>query len=109
MRTDHAKDDALFRALIATAVDGIMVIDAQGKVQVYNEACEKLFGYSADEVIGRNVKMLMPPPYREEHDDYLNHYRETKERRIIGAGRAAPNGVYGPRIRGPREMFVHKV
>lgn len=88
MPTEHAKSDALFRALITTAVDGIMVIDANGKVRVYNDACEKLFGYSADEVIGQNVKMLMPAPYHEEHDNYLSHYRATGERRIIGIGRA---------------------
>jgi two-component system sensor kinase FixL len=88
MPIEHANGDALFRALIATAVDGIIVIDAMGQVQVYNNACENLFGYSAREVIGQNVKMLMPSPYREEHDGYLNHYRSTGEKRIIGIGRA---------------------
>jgi two-component system sensor kinase FixL len=80
-------NDALFRALIATAVDGIIVIDSHGRVQVYNQACERLFGYAPDEVIGNNVKMLMPAPYRDEHDGYLKHYRATGERRIIGIGR----------------------
>ena len=87
MPGQHAKTDALFRALISTAVDGIIVIDANAIVRVYNAACETLFGYAADEVIGQNVKMLMPAPYREEHDGYLQHYRETGERRIIGLGR----------------------
>jgi len=81
------KDDALFQALITTAVDGIIVIDARGQIQVFNPACERLFGYRPDEVIGKNVKMLMPPPYREEHDGYLRHYQETGEKRIIGIGR----------------------
>ena len=75
------------RALVSTAVDGVMIIDAAGTVQEYNPACEKLFGYSAEEVIGRNVKMLMPAPYREEHDSYLERYRTTGARRIIGVGR----------------------
>lgn len=77
----------MFDALIATAVDGIMVIDEKGVVRVYNKACERLFGYVAAEVIGRNVKMLMPPPYHDEHDGYLAHYRSTGEKHIIGIGR----------------------
>jgi two-component system, LuxR family, sensor kinase FixL len=80
-------DASLFRTLIATAVDGIMVIDEQGFVQVYNDACMRLFQYRPEEVIGRNVNMLMPSPYREGHDDYIKHYRETGEARIIGIGR----------------------
>ena len=79
--------DVLFKALIEMAVDGIMVIDELGLIQVYNEACERMFGYTPNEVIGQNVKMLMPPPYHEEHDDYLARYRSTCERRIIGIGR----------------------
>jgi two-component system, LuxR family, sensor kinase FixL len=79
--------DALFRTLIATAVDGIIVIDVKGSVQVYNTACERLFGYPAEEVLGHNVKMLMPSPYHEEHDGYLSRYRMTAEKRIIGIGR----------------------
>ncbi len=64
-----------------------MVIDEQGLVEVYNKACERLFGYAANEVLGQNVKMLMPAPYRTEHDRYLQHYRRTGEKRIIGIGR----------------------
>ncbi len=79
--------DSLFGALIRTAVDGIMVIDETGTVQVYNSACMRLFQYHEDEVLGRNVKMLMPTPYREDHDNYLKHYRQTGEARILGIGR----------------------
>ena len=75
------------RALVTTAVDGVMIIDANGTVQEYNPACEQLFGYRADEVVGRNVKMLMPPPYQGEHDEYLHRYRTTGNKRIIGIGR----------------------
>jgi len=78
---------ARFDALLAAAVDGIMVIDARGLVQEYSPACERLFGYTADEVVGQNVKMLMPSPYHEQHDNYLHHYRTTNEKRIIGIGR----------------------
>ncbi len=77
----------LLRAVINTAVDGIMVIDDQGVVRLYNAACERLFGYSADEVVGQNVKILMPLPYREEHDGYIEAYRRTGDARIIGIGR----------------------
>ena len=80
-------DNSLFDALIAFAVDGIMVIDEKGIVRVYNNACERLFGYPAAEVIGRNIKMLMPTPYHDEHDGYLSHYVATGEKHIIGIGR----------------------
>jgi len=86
-----AENAALFQVLIATAVDGIVVIDAIGNVRLYNKACERLFGYAPEEVLGRNIKMLMPSPYREQHDDYIETYRTTGERKIIGIGR----GVLG--------------
>lgn len=79
--------DELFQALIATVVDGIVVIDPEGFVQVYNAACTRLFGYLPQEVIGQNVSMLMPEPYRAEHDGYISHHRKTGERRVIGVGR----------------------
>jgi two-component system sensor kinase FixL len=79
--------DVLFRTLIATAVDGIMIIDERGIIKVYSDSCERLFGYTAEEAIGHNVKMLMPSPYHAEHDGYLARYRATGERRIIGIGR----------------------
>jgi two-component system sensor kinase FixL len=95
-------------AVLEAAVDGIIVIDAQGIVQTYNKACEGLFGYAADEVIGRNVKMLMPSPDRERHDSYLSHYKQTGERKIIGIGRE----VRGQRRDGstfPMELSVAEV
>ncbi len=78
---------ARLRTLIETAVDGVILINARGVVLVFNPACEKLFGYSADAVIGQNVKMLMPQPYRQEHDRYLSNYLDTREPKIIGSGR----------------------
>ena len=83
----EAENAALFRLLVSTAVDGILVIDDAGTVRFYNQACRKLFGYEPAEVIGRNVRMLMPTPYRQEHDGYLKNYRTTGERKIIGIGR----------------------
>lgn len=84
---EHDVSKARLEALLDTAVDGIIVIDSSGSVEAYNPACERLFGYSAHEVMGRNVKMLMPNPYRDEHDQYLANYRATGRKRIIGIGR----------------------
>jgi PAS domain S-box-containing protein len=75
------------QALIETAVDGAILIDARGIVLMFNPACEKLFGYSADEVIGKNVKILMPEPYRHEHDGYIANYVDSRDPKIIGSGR----------------------
>jgi PAS domain S-box-containing protein len=75
------------RAVVDTAVDGVILIDEIGRVQVFNPACERMFGYSAGEVVGENVRMLMPAPYQEAHDSYLRNYLDTGERKIIGIGR----------------------
>src|SRR5579859_2657428 len=79
--------DAWVRTIIDTVVDGIVIIDEFGCIRLFNEGCRRLFGYTPDEVIGQNVRMLMPSPYTEQHDGYLRHYRETGEKRIIGSGR----------------------
>src|SRR5215467_439060 len=75
------------KAVVDTAVDGVILIDSLGTVRMFNPACERIFGYLNDEVVGRNVKMLMPPPFHEEHDRYLEGYRQSGVRRIIGIGR----------------------
>lgn len=75
------------RAVLATAVDGVILIDAMGSIQMFNPACQQLFGYTTGEVLGRNIKMLMPPPFQDEHDGYLANYRRTGAPKIIGIGR----------------------
>jgi two-component system sensor kinase FixL len=83
----QADSTGLFETLLATAVDGIMVIDEQERALVYNPACQRLFGYAPDEVLGRNINMLMPEPYRSDHSGYVNRYLRTGEKHIIGIGR----------------------
>jgi len=91
MSTDTSKQNsseaAWLRAVVETAVDGVILIDAAGRVLMFNPACEKLFQYQDDEVIGQNVKMLMPGQYRDAHDGYLDNFHRTGERKIIGIGR----------------------
>jgi two-component system sensor kinase FixL len=79
--------EAHLRSVLATVPDAMIVIDARGIVQSFSAAAERQFGYAAEEVIGRNVSILMPSPYREQHDNYLERYLRTGERRVIGRGR----------------------
>jgi len=80
-------ESALLRTILETVPDAMVVIDRDGIVQYFSTAAERLFGYTSDEVRGQNVKLLMPQPYREQHDGYLRRYLTTGERRIIGMGR----------------------
>lgn len=79
--------EARLLGVLDTAVDGIIVIDDAGTVLVYNAACETLFGYPPVEVIGQNIALLMPREYARDHDAYIDRYKSTGERRIIGIGR----------------------
>ncbi len=74
-------------AILDHTVDGLITINQLGEIETFNKACEQMFGYDASEVLGKNVKMLMPAPYHHEHDGYLNHYHITGEKRVIGQGR----------------------
>lgn len=75
------------QSVLRNAVDAIVMIDERGRVKSFNPAAQHLFGYSEDEVIGENVKMLMPNPYREEHDGYIQNYLQSRRRKVIGIGR----------------------
>jgi PAS domain S-box-containing protein len=76
------------QAILNTAADAIITMDIHGRIQSVNPASERMFGYAAAEMVGRNMGLLMPSPYREEHDRYLTRYLQTGERHIIGVGRA---------------------
>ncbi len=75
------------QAVLDTATAGIVTIDATGLIETFNGAAERMFGWTAAEVLGRNAKILMPEPFSSEHDGYIRRYRETREKRIIGIGR----------------------
>ena len=74
-------------AVVSTMVDGLIVIDRNGRIKLFNPACQTIFGYSADEAVGQPVELLMPEPYRTEHSGYLHHYQRTGDAQIIGIGR----------------------
>jgi two-component system sensor kinase FixL len=85
---DERVGAARWRAIIDAAVDGIIVIDAQGIIEAINASALRMFGYHESETLGQNVKLLMPEPDRSRHDGYIDHHLKTGERRIIGIGRA---------------------
>ena len=86
--TRLARDnEARVGAIVDTVADGIITIDEFGKIETVNPAAENIFGYVGNELVGQNVRILMPPPYSVEHDGYLEHYRDTGIARIFGKGR----------------------
>jgi two-component system sensor kinase FixL len=102
---DLRSREAHLQSILETVPDAMIVIDETGLMRSFSSTAERLFGYSAAEVLGQNIKMLMPSPYRENHDGYLERYYRTGERRIIGIGRV----VVGERRDGstfPMELSV---
>ncbi|MFO1082159.1 MAG: PAS domain S-box protein [Reyranellaceae bacterium] len=79
--------EARLRSVMQTVPDAMLIIDEQGRIESLSVTAERLFGYTTEELAGRNVSQLMPSPYREQHDAYMSRYLATGERRIIGIGR----------------------
>ena len=105
---DLRQNEALLRSILTTVPDALIVIDSLGRIQSFSATAERLFGYAAEEIIGQNVRRLMPSPHQERHDRYIARYQETGERRIIGTGRV----VAGQRKDGstfPIELSVGEV
>ena len=96
------------RAILETAVEGIITIDEHGIVESMNPAAEKTFGYHVAEVRGKNVSMLMPSPYREEHDTYMSNYVRTGRAKIIGMGREVVGQLKGGSVF-PMDLAVSEV
>ena len=99
------ESEAQIRSILDTVPDAIVIIDEQGLIESFSPAATRLFGYSIEEVAGQNVKILMPAPYRDQHDGYLSRFRQTGEKRVIGTGRT----VVGQRRDGttfPMELAV---
>ncbi|WP_020186445.1 PAS domain-containing sensor histidine kinase [Methylopila sp. 73B] len=97
--------EAHLRSILETVPDAMIVIDEQAAIQSFSTTAERQFGYAPEEVVGRNISMLMPEPYRGQHDGYMARYLTTGERRIIGVGRV----VVGRRKDGstfPMELSV---
>ena len=104
LRYSEAKN----RAILDTVISGILAIDKDRIVREFNPGAERIFGYAANEIIGQNVKMLMPEPYHVRHDGYVRRYLDTGEKRIIGIGRE----VVGKRKDGttfPLELAVNEM
>lgn len=100
--------DELGQTILDTMLDALIVIDGRGRIHGFNPAATRIFGYAPEEVIGRNVSMLMPEPFRSAHDGYLANYAATGERKIIGVGRE----VRGRRRNGetfPMELGVNQM
>jgi PAS domain S-box-containing protein len=87
LEEELGQERARLKAILDTAVDAIISIDGRGIIQTVNPATERMFGYTRAELLGQNIKILMPPPFRDEHDGYMHRYKHTGERRIIGIGR----------------------
>ncbi len=104
------ENEARSMAILDTAVDGIITIDEKGVITLFNQAAQKIFGYTEDEVLGENIRCLMPEPYRREHDGYMFAYKSTGQKKIIGSGREMTglrkNGTTFPLYLAVSEFYI---
>ncbi|MFO0947325.1 MAG: PAS domain S-box protein [Planctomycetota bacterium] len=103
--TERERSIQLLRSVMDSVTDAILTIDEHGIIQSSNPGSERSFGYSEIELVGKNVKLLMPPPYNEEHDDYIANYLRTGVARMIGSGREA-EGLRRDGTRFPVEITI---
>ena len=100
------------QAILANVLDAIILIDERGRIEIFNPAAERIFGYSADEVMGKNVKILVPEPHHSNHDDYLSNYIGGGERKVIGFARkldaVRKDGTLFPMELGVTEMQLNE-
>jgi len=87
LRREEVDSARQVQAILRTVVDGIIMIDARGYIQTFNPAAERIFGYAASEVTGKNISMLMPEPHSSAHDEYMRRYVFSRQARVIGIGR----------------------
>ncbi|MBK7643055.1 MAG: PAS domain S-box protein [Planctomycetes bacterium] len=106
--TELRHQGAWLSAILDTAVEAIILIDSQGDIKSVNPATQRVFGYTPDELRGQNVKLLMPDPYREEHDGYLGNYLATGVRKVIGIGREV-TGLRKDGTRFPMDLAVSEM
>jgi two-component system, LuxR family, sensor kinase FixL len=84
---DSTEAEERMQSIVNHVVDGIISIDARGTITTINPAAERLFGYDESEIVGQNIKLLMPEPYHSQHDGYIDSYLRTGQAKIIGIGR----------------------
>lgn len=109
LRATTAEADARMRAVVENVPEGIVTIDEQGRIESFNYAAERLFGYRAGEVIGYNVKRLMPEPYRSAHDRYLSDFVASGKRRCLEQGFREVEGIRRDGSRFPVELAVSEM
>jgi len=108
MKLDSSNGVATLQALLDAAVDGIITIDPNGVINAVNASAERIFKYVSDDLIGKNISMLMPSPYSEHHDEYLADYARTREPKIIGKGRTVV-GLKSDGVTFPVELSVGEI
>ncbi len=105
----HLQDsETKIRAVMDGAQEGLVTIDSQGKMETFNRVAEEMFGYLASEMIGRNVKLLMPDPDRTQHDDYIQRYLTTGAAQVIGMGREV-TGLRRDGTHFPLMLYINNV